>query len=73
VSRRYEIFVFGEGEDTVVRLHQFRAAHPDWPIGYDASSDLWRAHRELEDNGSEEHVRYLLRDLLDKLQALPDL
>lgn len=72
--RRYEAFVFGNGEDydSVVRLNAFRAAHPDWSIGYDSSSDLWRAHRELENGGSEEHVRYLLRDLLDKLDSLPD-
>ena len=72
--RRYELFVFGNGEDhdQVPRLNQFRAAHPEWSMGYDSSSDLWRAHRYLENNGSEEHVRYLLRDLLDKLEALPE-
>lgn len=56
--RRYEVFVFGNGEDwdNVPRLNAFRAAHPEWSVGHDSSSDLWRAHRELENGGSEEYV-----------------
>ena len=50
----------------------FRANHPSWTLGYDASRDLWRAHRVIGADGSEEHVRYLLRDLLDSLEGLPD-
>ena len=73
--RRYEIFVFGNGDDAeqAPRLNAFRAQHPDWSIGYDASRDLWRAHRVIGQDGSEEHVRYLLRELIDKLESLPDL
>ena len=74
MRRRYEVFVFGNGEDfdNVPRLNAFRAAHPEWSVGYDSSADLWRAHRELENGGSEDHVRYLLKDLLNKLEGLPD-
>lgn len=72
MRRRYELFVFGNGEDIdqVPRLNQFRAVHPDWQIGYDSSADLWRAHRDLE-CGSETHVRYRLVDLLNVLESLP--
>ena len=73
MPRRYEFFVFGNGEDydTVVRLNQFRASHPNWSIGYDSSSDLWRAHRVIGDGGGETHVRYRLVDLLNVLESLP--
>jgi hypothetical protein len=56
--------------DTVVHLNQFRAAHPDWTISHDTG--LWRAHRTIGNDGSEEHVRYRLQDLLAKLESLPD-
>jgi hypothetical protein len=72
MTRRYELFVFGDGDDydSVVRLNRFRAAHPEWSVGYDGSADLWRAHRDLE-CGSETHVRYRLVDLLNVLESLP--
>jgi hypothetical protein len=73
MTRRYELFVFSEDDfDEVARLYTFRAEHPNWKVGYDASWDLWRAHRTVGDGGSEEHVRYSLKDLLDKLDSLPD-
>jgi hypothetical protein len=74
MTRRYELFVFdGDDYESVARLNAFRADHPAWKVGYDSSWDLWRAHRVVGDGGSEEHVRYLLKDLLDKLDSLPDL
>ena len=67
------LFQINDGDqDQVPRLEVFRANHPSWTLGYDASRDLWRAHRVIGADGSEEHVRYLLRDLLDSLEGLPD-
>lgn len=55
-------------DDQVPRLGKFRAEHPDWKIGFDHTIGVWRALR-LRDGGSDTHVRYLLRDLLDALGA----
>ena len=54
--------------DQVRRRQAFERDHPDWRIGFDEASGLWRATR-LIDGGSDKLSRYLLRDLLDALEA----
>ena len=50
------------------RLRRFRSAHPEWQVGYDHDHQLWRALRQEE--AETVAVRYLLSDLLDRLDVL---
>jgi hypothetical protein len=70
MPRPYLFQISNGDQDQVPRLDAFQEAHPSWSIGYDSSTDLWRAHRDLE-RGSETHVRYRLVDLLNVLESLP--
>jgi hypothetical protein len=54
--------------DQVVRLARFRAAHPDVIIG-DGGFGTWQA-RIPEPSGETVITRYLLVELLDKLDEL---
>jgi hypothetical protein len=52
----------------VLRLHAFRAAHPEVIIG-DGGFEVWQA-RIPEPDGERIISRYLLRELLDELSLL---
>ena len=52
----------------VLRLHAFRAAHPEVIIG-DGGFGVWQA-RVPEPSGEQVISRYTLRELLDKLTEL---
>ena len=52
----------------VLRLHAFRAAHPEVIIG-DGGFEVWQA-RIPESNGEQIISRYTLRELLDELALL---
>jgi hypothetical protein len=52
----------------VLRLHAFRAAHPEVIIG-DGGFGVWQA-RIPEPDGERIISRYALRELLDKLNEL---
>ena len=54
--------------DQVLRLRDFRAAHPDVIIG-PGGFGTWQA-RIPEENGETVATRYTLRELLDKLDEL---
>ncbi|HEV2452206.1 MAG TPA: hypothetical protein VGS62_09805 [Streptosporangiaceae bacterium] len=54
----------------MMRLAQFRSAHPRWRIGYDDDHRYWQAWLPAPDGGTV-RTAYLLRDLLDKLDP-PD-
>lgn len=54
--------------DQVVRLNEFKDAHPEWRIMYDRDYRVYRAWRLL-DGGEDNVTRYELRDLLDALEA----
>ena len=51
------------------RLERFRAAHPEWRIGYDHDHRFWQG-RAWQDGEETTAVRYLLADLLDRLDVL---
>jgi len=50
--------------DQVVRLEEFRAAHPEWRIW--CASHVWHAERMTE-SGRDRVTRHVLRFLLDEL------
>lgn len=52
----------------VLRLHAFRAAHPEVIIG-DGGFEVWQA-RIPEPDGEQIISRYSLRELLDELAVL---
>lgn len=52
----------------VLRLHAFRAAHPEVIIG-DGGFEVWQA-RIPEPNGEQIISRYTMRELLDELALL---
>jgi hypothetical protein len=54
--------------DQVIRLARFRAAHPDVIVG-DGGFGTIQA-RILEPNGETVITRYILKELLDKLEEL---
>jgi hypothetical protein len=54
--------------DQVIRLARFRAAHPDVIVG-DGRFGTMQA-RILEPNGETVITRYILKELLDKLEEL---
>jgi hypothetical protein len=54
--------------DQVIRLARFRAAHPDVIVG-DGGFGTMQA-RILEPNGETVITRYILKELLDKLEEL---
>jgi hypothetical protein len=54
--------------DQVLRLREFRAAHPDVSIGSGGFGTLQA--RIPEENGETVTTRYTLRELLDKLDEL---
>ena len=54
----------------LMRLARFRAANPDWRIGYDRDLHYWEAWLR-EPGGGTIFTSYQLGDLLDKLEA-PD-
>jgi hypothetical protein len=56
-------------EDEAPRLAAFRTAHPEVVIGDLGFGKVWQA-RIAEDNGETVITRYVLRDLLDKLDAI---
>jgi hypothetical protein len=57
-----------EEPDQVLRLQAFRAAHPDVIIG-DGGFGVWQG-RIPEPDGERVISRYILRELLDKLDEL---
>jgi hypothetical protein len=57
-----------EEPDQVLRLQALRAAHPEVIIG-DAGFGVWQA-RIPEPDGERIISRYVLRELLDKLEKL---
>jgi hypothetical protein len=57
-----------EEPDQVLRLQEFRAAHPQVIIG-DLGFGVWQA-RIPEPHGEQIISRYMLRELLDKLDRL---
>lgn len=50
------------------RVQAFRAAHPEWRIGFDHCALIWQAWRVWPD-GCELHCRYAFDKLLDYLDA----
>lgn len=66
---RFTLYAFEGDRDQVVRLHEFKAARPEWNISFDYTVGVWRGRRNLE-NGVDYHVRHLLEHLLDKLESL---
>ena len=42
--------------------------NPDWRIGYDGRTEAWHAYKILP-NGTDDHFRRELRDLLDVVEA----
>lgn len=57
-----------EEPSQVLRLHAFRAAHPEVIIG-DGGFEVWQA-RIPESDGERTISRYTLRELLDALAVL---
>ena len=57
-----------EEPDQVLRLHAFRAAHPEVIIG-DAGFGVWQA-RIPEPDGERIISRYILHELLDEIEEV---
>src|SRR5690242_5333736 len=56
-----------DAPDQVVRLKEYRAAHPEWNIWCDRVRHIWHAERMTE-GGRDKVTRYGLRFLLDALE-----
>ena len=68
MSRAHVSLAPGE-PDQVPRLQAFRTEHPDVVIGTTGPAGAWQA-RIPEENGESIITRYLLKDLLDKVDEI---
>lgn len=65
---RSALWLMPDEPDQVIRLREFRAAHPEVIIG-DGGFGTWQA-RIPAPNGEMVATRYTLRELMDRLEEL---